>query len=63
MKKLITLTLIIVTVVTTFAGCKLTECHLCGDNAICQKKEVMEEEIFICKDCANELKELREAIN
>lgn len=58
MKKLITLTLVIVTVVTTFAGCKLTECYLCGDNAICQKEELMGSDVFLCNDCIKDLKEL-----
>lgn len=61
MKKHFTLALIVITLVTTFAGCKLTECDNCDKKAICRKEEITDEAVFLCKDCLEMLVELRDS--
>lgn len=60
MKKFIALAMLLVTMVTCFPGCKITECDLCGDEGLCQKDEILDQEVYLCNDCAKDLKELRD---
>lgn len=60
MKKIIVLAVLLITVVMVFAGCKMTECDLCGDKGLCHKGEFMGQDIYLCNDCHNGVNEVKD---
>lgn len=55
-KRIIAALLCAITVFTLFTGCgKKVECDFCGEEKKYTTKNVLGEEITICKDCVGEL--------
>ena len=48
--------LILAAVIFTFTSCKTkTECFWCGEEKYCEEREVIDETIYICRDCLEEI--------
>lgn len=62
MKKKVSLALVLTFLLVTLIGCGKFECDLCGDEKSGKKyeEEVFGEEVTICKDCYEDLEELRD---
>ena len=56
--KLAALTLTVIMMAMSLAGCKKVECDICGEKASCTKYEFLGEEINVCKDCKKDIEAL-----
>ena len=55
MKKLLII-LTYAAILFTFTSCKTkTECFWCGEEKYCEESEVIDETVFICRDCLEEI--------
>ena len=62
--KVLTIVFLGLVVITLLIGCgKKVECDFCGDKAKCTSKTIDGEKLFICNNCAEELKELEHEFN
>ena len=60
MKKLICVLLLVVVIATMLTACGKFKCDFCGEEKTGKKyeREMLGEEVVICKDCYEELEEL-----
>lgn len=55
MKKILMI-LTFVSVLFSFSACKTkAECFWCGEEKYCEEREVIDDTVYICRDCLNEI--------
>ena len=57
MKKLLTIAMIAVMLLSTTSCAKKVECDLCGEMKKCQERTSMGETIHVCQDCLDEIEQ------
>ncbi len=51
MKKIITLALATIMILSVLTGCAFKECSLCGEKKKCETTKVLGQEVNVCQDC------------
>ena len=58
MKRIVLLVLAFLMTLSVLTGCTFHMCDLCGDRGICDKKTLLGQEFYICRDCQKTIDDL-----